>query len=190
MGDPAARRRARVDPWLRLDGSQLAHRPLDPLGVLGVDRRSRARGRGGGERGPRRVRRHGERAHRADVDEHVLRSLHADLLPRPGLQGGARSLDRHVHVLVHAHAERRGERRPGLGGDVGGGVPRSGDPDVRGLPGPGDPPAAAGRRRRARRSGGAESTARGTRGGCPRRTLPRWCRRRSALPAIRCASFA
>ena len=62
--------------------------------------------------GSRRLRRHGERPHRPDGDGDVLGPLHADLLSRLGVQGRARRADRHLHVLVHAHAARRGGRRP------------------------------------------------------------------------------
>ena len=165
MGGPARRWRARLDLGPRVRRPQRGRGPVRSLGVLGGDGGGRARSRRRRERGPRRVRRHRERPHRADGDGDVLGALHADLLSRLGLQGRARRADRHVHLLVHAHAPRRGGQRAELRRDDGGVVPRARDPPVRDLPRSCDPPAPAGRRRRARREGRPQGAARGARGG-------------------------
>ena len=76
----------------------------------------RADGADDGRRGdgrPDRVRRHRDRARRADGDRDVLGAVHAALVPGQRPQGDARGPRGHARVLVRAAAaDRRGSPRP------------------------------------------------------------------------------
>ena len=186
MGDTTRRRSRRLVRRARLDRSVRYLGPVHTLAVLGVDRRSRACCTGRGQRRSRRLRRHGERAHRADGHRDVLCPLHADLLPRLGVQGGARSPHRSVHVLVHAHARRGGGRRPEPGRDAGRGLPGARGSALCHLPRPRDPSTPAGGGRRARRRCWEARAPRGARRGGQRRRAGG--RSRSVHPTRRAGS--
>ena len=163
---PLARRRARLDARLRLGGSQLdrdlsarweysastAEAVLAAVVAASV--------------GLVGLRRHRERAHRADGDGHVLGPLHADLLPRRAFKAVLAVL---IGTFTFSYTLMRHVEEddvPNLGVTMAGVVPRARDPALRRLPRPRDPPAPAGRGRGARRRGRPEGAARGARGGC------------------------
>ena len=113
VGAAADRRagRARAQQRDRLAGERNA-RPVR-VGLRAADRVDRPDDRRRSVGRPDRVRRHGERARRADGDGDVLGAIHAALVPRRRPQGDARRADGEPRLLVHADpADRRGRSEP------------------------------------------------------------------------------
>ena len=145
-------RRARPQQRDRLAGERHA-RPVR-VGLRAADRVDRPDDRRRSLGRPDRVRRHGERARRADGDGDVLGAIHAALVPRRRPQGDARRADGEPRLLVHADpADRRGRSEPRRDARR---VPAQRRPRaVPRLPRPVPPPPAPGQGRRARGAFGA-----------------------------------
>ena len=111
--------RARCNPRLHRLGRRRAPRGAVSVAVLAID----------GERSPdldrrcdsgaHRLRRHGDRARRADGDGDVLGPHPASLVPRPPAEGDPRGSRWHLHVLVLGAPADRRRLRPGPRRDTG-----------------------------------------------------------------------